>query len=232
MNAIIVEDNPMHQLEIELLLDQNNMNLLGKFNNCDEASKFLSTNKIDFIVLDLFMNNKNEGIQFAKKIKDKEIPYIICTSYPYKDLPDELQDLNALGFLVKPINEYQFAYELNKLKLKNDASELLDECIIIRERKNLIKLKHQEISHFVVEGNYSIINTKEKRYVLKKSLKILSKDLPTHCFIQVNRSTILNKEFIKQVDLTKKKITLNGGIELTIGQKFLTSVKELIDTLS
>ncbi len=228
MNAIVIDDNPMHQLELEVLLDQNSLDVIGKFDNCEDADEFISSNNVDLIILDLFIQNVNEGIQFAKKIYDKKIPYIVCTSFPYKELPQELIKLKANGILVKPINEHLFSFEIEKIKAKNVDAELKENYIVIKEKKSFLKLSYNEISHLIVEGNYSVIFTKDRRYVLKKSLRKISSDLPANTFVQINRSTIVNINSIKQANLIRNKISLNIGTDFPVGQKFLKPLKVIL----
>lgn len=121
-----------------------------------------------------------------------------------------------------------FSFEIEKIKAKNVDAELKENYIVIKEKKSFLKLSYNEISHLIVEGNYSVIFTKDRRYVLKKSLRKISSDLPANTFVQINRSTIVNINSIKQANLIRNKISLNIGTDFPVGQKFLKPLKVIL----
>ena len=68
MNCIIVDDEPLAREAIEFLVkDISYLNLVGTFNNATSAARFMETETVDLIFLDIQMPGIT-GLEFAKTI--------------------------------------------------------------------------------------------------------------------------------------------------------------------
>ena len=100
MNCIVVDDEPLaRQGMIDLIETQDDLFLLGSFNNALKAEKCMVENTIDLIFLDIEMPRVN-GMDFAKTISDKTM--IIFTT-AYKEYAADSYNIDAIDYLLKPI---------------------------------------------------------------------------------------------------------------------------------
>ena len=103
-------------------------------------------------------------------------------------------------------------------------------------RNYFIKIGHtlqrvsaKEIKWIKSEGNYCIIHTTSKKFVVKISLARLKEKLP-HYFLQVHRSFIIQLDLIENIDLSAGIIHLQGE-EIPIGRRFKDQLMEHLTLL-
>ena len=120
MNCIIVDDEPN---AIDVLKRYAELtpflNLRQTFRNPLKAISYLQEEQVDLVFLDINMP-KLSGIQFLRSIETK--PLVIFTT-AYSEYAVESYDLNAVDYLVKPIEFDRF------IKAVNKAGELFNKQI-------------------------------------------------------------------------------------------------------
>ncbi|MBN1939986.1 MAG: LytTR family transcriptional regulator [Candidatus Aminicenantes bacterium] len=74
--------------------------------------------------------------------------------------------------------------------------------VAVYHKNSLVLLPLDEIKKISVDGNYStIIDARNRRFELKKSLSLWERELDPQKFLRVHRSTIINRAFIEKIDL-------------------------------
>ena len=91
-----------------------------------------------------------------------------------------------------------------------------DDQVSIMEGKTLFKFKSSELIYLVAEGNYTELITTKKKYVLRKSLKSIEKELPD-VFIRTHRNYIVNTQFIEKVNA---EIILNNDARIPVSRTY------------
>ena len=111
MNCIIVDDEPLAREAIEILLKETpQLSLLKNFNNASSASVFIKDNPVDLIFLDIQMPGTT-GIEFTKTIPPQTL--VIFTT-AYSEYAVDSYEVDAVDFLVKPIETVRFIKAVNK----------------------------------------------------------------------------------------------------------------------
>jgi two-component system LytT family response regulator len=95
--------------------------------------------------------------------------------------------------------------------------------------------KESEILFILADNNYSIFHLKNgskftSGYTIKFHLKYLDKNK----FLRINRSQLVSKSFIRQIDITEKKgfIRLMNGEDIPIPRRRVQEIKELYDIVA
>ncbi len=226
LKAIILEDNISYSWDYEMILESLEVDVCGVYKNWSIALPEIKKKLPDFMIVDLFLDNNEKGLEFINQIKDFFIPTIICTGYPEQSYMDQALDFGVHAFMTKPIDKAAFTFQVKKLKRKLETTNTQNSVLKIKDKKNLLKIPFDEISRILIEGNYaSIFLISGKRYVIKISLKRLQVQLNPDLFIRSHRSTIVNIEHIERIDLNRNKIVMKCGTELDLGNKFRNSVR-------
>lgn len=228
MRAIIIEDDPLQALEYEMILDKINVNKIANYSNVTDAVKGIQLNLPDFILLDIHLDNQENGLDIIKLIEYLHIPFIIITGYPKEQFLLRAKNLKAEAFMVKPVNALSLQFEIEKLIKRIDEINASEEFIYIKEKKILFKVPYNKIYQINTEGNYSTISTSERKYVLKKSLSKILTSLQANHFLQVHRSTVINLKHVKKVDFIAQEMLLNNGEKLKIGNSYYPDIKKHI----
>jgi len=206
MKCIIVDDEPIAREGIKLLVKEvSQLELLGSFNSAEAASEYINKNTVDLIFLDINMPGIN-GIDFARTIP-KYTLIIFTTAYSQYAL--DSYEVDAIDYLVKPIDPVKFRKAVNKAIVyhsllldedKKNVGTVEDEYIFVKSDRKYFKVNLEEI--LFIEGlkDYVIIQMEKQRIITRMSLKTVCDLLPAHIFFRINRSYIVNKKHIDSFD--------------------------------
>jgi len=206
MNCIIVDDEPLARKAIEILLEDNpQLSLAGTFNNAQTASAFMRENTVDLVFLDIQMPGIT-GIEFAKTIPSQTL--VIFTT-AYSEYAIDSYEVDAVDFLVKPIETERFTKAVNKASAyhslllneeKNSLETTEDDFFFVKSDRKYFKIHFDEI--LFIEGlkNYVVIQMDTQRVITKMTLKTISDYLPPKNFFRINKSYIVNTQKITSFD--------------------------------
>lgn len=226
--AIIIDDDINYALETEMILDELGVEIVGKFKTWKNILSRVKKLKPDFVVLDIFLAQKENGLHFAEKLKQLYIPFIICTGYPNSEYADQAFKHGAVGFFSKPLDKAAFAYNVRQLisDAKDDAEK---DFITVKDKNFHIKIPCKEIQWLEIDGNYtSIVLTSSKRYIQKQSLRKFL-DILGDSFKQVHRSYLVNIYYVKSIDVLANTLELRNGQSIPIGSKFKADTVKLFE---
>lgn len=206
MRCIIVDDEPIAREGIKILVAEiAQLELLKSFNNAEDASVFITEVSVDLIFLDINMPGIN-GIEFARSIP-KQTLIIFTTAYSQYAL--DSYEVDAIDYLVKPIDSAKFRKAVNKaivyhsllMNEEKESVELNEEgFIFVKSDRKYFKVNLHEI--LFVEGlkDYVIIQMEDRRIITRMTLKAIHELLPAQIFFRINKSYIINKTHIDSFD--------------------------------
>lgn len=223
MKCIIVDDEPIAREGIKLLVEElPQLELLKSFNNAGDASVFINDVPVDLIFLDINMPGTN-GIEFARSIP-KQTLIIFTTAYSQYAL--DSYEVDAIDYLVKPIDPVKFRKAVNKAIVyhsllineeKKGVDSVEDEYIFIKSDRKYFKVNLEDI--LFIEGlkDYVIIQMENQRIITRMTLKTISELLPASIFFRINKSYIINK---KQIDSFDNNDVYIKTYEIAIGNPY------------
>lgn len=229
MKCIIVDDEPIAREGIKLLVEEiPQLELLNSFNNAEDASNFINNTTVDLIFLDINMPGTN-GIEFAHSIP-KQTLIIFTTAYSQYAL--DSYEVDAIDYLVKPIDPVKFRKAVNKAIIyhsllineeKKNIETVEDEYIFVKSDRKFFKINLNDI--LFIEGlkDYVIIQMGDQRIITRMTIKSIHELLPQHIFIRINRSYIVNKH---QIDSFDNNDVFMKKHEIAIGTSYRDSFFE------
>ncbi len=206
MNCIIVDDEPLAREAIELLVKENPvLHLAATFNSAVAAADYIKKHPADLIFLDIQMPEVT-GLEFARELP-KECLVIFTTAYT--EYAVESYEIDAIDYLVKPVESPRFrkavekaaAYlSLLKKEEKPDIEVMREECMFIKSDRRYFKVDYKDI--LFIEGlkDYSVIQTESGRLITRMNLKTIYGELPSHLFLRIGKSYIVNTRHIDSFD--------------------------------
>lgn len=102
IKLLIVEDNWMMAHVIEDVAALLNIEVIGIATSWSETVELL-VERPDFAILDININGLTDGIQIARRLKEKEIDFLFLTAYKDIETIKEATELSPLSYLIKPI---------------------------------------------------------------------------------------------------------------------------------
>lgn len=226
MTCLILEDNLSYALDYEMILEKLGIKILGVCKKSKPAIELIKREIPDFLIVDLLLDNNEKGLDFIEEIRNYSIPFIICTGYPEDDFMKVALEQGAEAFLSKPLDKAALKFEIIKLTKKIEESRANNKTIIVKYKKSLVKVPQSSIRKIETEGNYSYLFVgNDRKYIMKTSLKKILEMLDESTFKQCHRSSIVNLNWITQINSYDKCITLKNGEKVVLGDKYKNNIK-------
>lgn len=233
--AIIDDENFAIDVIENYLGNVDNLELVAKCNNAIEANNFLNSNHVDLLFLDIDMPVLS-GLELLRNLPDA--PSVIFTTAHRKYALDGF-DFEAVDFLLKPISLERFLKAVNKF-LKTKKSDLIndsignsnhiqkgnDEFIFFKLDKKMVKIYVVDIIYIESIRNNIKIVTKEKEFVIRKSLSEIEERLLPPSFLRIHRSFIISVSKIDEYSSSHVKL---GKHTINIGRNYRSQTVDFLE---
>ena len=175
----------------------------------------------DLIFMDVYFTDEAQGVEISKAIRefDKKVP--ICFLTTSEEYVFEGYDVQALQYLIKPIDKTQIQKIINRIKEQNKKDYL-----VIQSNYEVHRILKKDILYVESSKRQLIIhlNNRTELTVYAKLKDFSNKHLETN-FVQCHQSFIVNMEYID--DISSDQIYLLHGQDIIpISRRFKKSILE------
>ena len=167
----------------------------------------------DLVFLDIDMPGL-DGMQTAKELRlmDEDVGIIFVTNLARYALHG--YEVNALDFIVKPVQYESFAYKLRKaLRIQQHFRE--ENTIMLQHDGVTQKVNVSDILYVEADGSYVIYYTQDQSYRVRGPLKNVERDLTEQGFLRCNHGCIVNLQCVTNL---KNDTVVVGTQELPISR--------------
>lgn len=145
---IIVEDDEITALNLKLSLQKHDYEIIAVCDNAALAREKIDLYKPDIIIIDISLQESNDGIELAKTIrKNYGVPFIYLTSYSDDDIIAEAIKTEPYGYIVKPFDPSSLHATIQmaifKFDVENQRKEEEEKSTTI-DKQNLEKLLYSK----------------------------------------------------------------------------------------
>jgi len=233
IRCLIVDDEPLARDIIENFVSRiEQLELVSTCATAIEAFNLINKYEIDLLFLDIQMPEIT-GVEFLKELNNP--PKVIFTT-AFDGYALDAFNLNAVDYLVKPIEFSRFLKAVNKIfervKISPSVSARYEEkdnydtvFIYLKVEKSMQKIFLCEILYVESLKNYVKIKTLNREIIAYKSLNSMLDVLPDKKFIRAHRSFVIAKDHIDS--FSPSEINLKGN-KIPIGRNYKKSVKEIL----
>lgn len=236
MRAIIIDDERLARSELRKLLQEfPEVDVVDEASNAEEGVQKIETHNPDLIFLDIQMPGKT-GFEMLQELD--HAPAVVFTT-AYDDYALRAFEVNALDYLLKPIEPKRLADAVEKVKkLHNEGHHmpvfpgtpphgLLGEHdqVFVKDGDRCWFVRLSEVRLFESVGNYAKVFFGNNKPLILKSLNALEERLDPKTFFRANRKHIVNLQAIEKVESY-----FNGGLllELKGGEKIEVSRRQTV----
>lgn len=228
--AIIIDDEPLAIAELEVLLKAHpQIDIIGSSDRAKEAVDMVNSQKPDLIFLDINMPAMS-GFELLEALD--EVPEVIFVT-AYDEYAIRAFEINALDYLLKPVNPQRLAEAISRLQKRKENKEErsnterlgLDKRIFIKDGEKCYFVPVADIFLLESEGNYVKVYFEDKKPLLHKSLTYMENRLPEEVFFRANRQFVFNMNYVKKIDPYFNSTLL---IEMSNGQKIDLSQRQSV----
>jgi len=226
IKCIAVDDEPPALELIEEYVSRfNELTLLHTFDDAVSAVDFLRNNQVDLLFIDINMPDIT-GIELVKALEEK--PMVIFTT-AYKKFAYEGFELEAIDYLLKPIDFSRFSKAVNKAleynQYKKSAENSKHEYLFVRSEYRVVKINLSEVEYIESLEDYIKIHIANSKPVLTlMPLKKVLEKLPADKFKRIHRSYVVAVNKVRAV--LNKKVQLASAVELPISESYANFVDE------
>jgi len=228
LQIVILDDNQQDIKLLESLVSGFDIEIKGRFDNAEKFLQVQKQLKFDVLFLDVELNNSSiDGIVLAGLVHRPVIFITGLGSKYHEQLSDRSLDKNIVCTVSKPLN-----VEKLKKAIEKTVAFLARhrDYFFIKTEKGEEKLEFKRIVRIRTakdarDKEVLLANPKETTLIKNKNFFEILQMLPTNTFLQINKHTVLNMDFIK-VRLSHDIILLTEmgdnqkNIEETIGNEF------------
>jgi two-component system LytT family response regulator len=231
--CIIVDDEKLaRDLLREYLENYPEIEVIGEADQGTDAVEKIDKLKPDLVFLDVQMPGMT-GFDVLEDIEHE--PYVIFVT-AYDQYAIKAFEKNAVDYLLKPLDEERFRNAVNRAlkrktlehssiedllsSMRSERKGTYDTHIFVQKSEKLFNLPVDEIVYLEASGDYTIITTKADQFVSSSGIGKLEEILNPEVFIRVHRSTIVNVNYLKEIERH-----FNGGmvVKMQSGKSFPVS---------
>jgi two-component system LytT family response regulator len=241
IKAILIDDERLARMELrKLLLEFPEIEVVAEAANANEGIEKIESLHPDLIFLDIQMPGKT-GFELLAGLDS--VPYVIFTT-AYDEYALKAFEVNALDYLLKPIEPRRLADAIHKLHMQEekDASQggqylsnrgLLaeDSQVFVKDGERCWFVKLSDIRLFESVGNYAKVYFGTNKPLILKSLNSLEERLDEKTFFRANRKHIINLRMIEKIEPYFNGgllIDLKGGEKIEVSRRQTVKFKEMM----
>jgi len=235
--AIIIDDERLARNELKKLLrDFPQVEVIDEATNASEGIDKIDSLNPDLIFLDVQMPGKT-GFDMLQEL-DKA-PHVIFTT-AYDEYALKAFEVNALDYLLKPVEPKRLADALQKLQQAEEKEAALqnhrgllsaEDRVFVRDGERCWFVKLSEVRLFESVGNYAKVFFGTNKPLILKSLNALEERLDEKTFFRANRKHIVNMRMIEKIEPYFNGgllLELQGGEKIEISRRQAVKFKEMM----
>jgi len=216
IRVLIADDELLARLRIrQLLTSEPDFEVIGEHESGHEAACFIREHHPELVFLDIEMPEMN-GLDVLRAFAPERRPVAIFVT-AHRQHALEAFDLHAADYLLKPFTTQRFREALQKARLQLRAAQTENPSSSPQDnhqppqspqKDNPIAVKSGDRSVFIqvadldyIEGaaNYAILHVGTETQVLRDTLIHLEAKLAARRFLRINRSTIVNLSYVREI---------------------------------
>ena len=235
MKAIIVDDERLARQELKTMLaEHKDIEVIAECANANEAKEKINQLKPDVVFLDIQMPGKN-GLELAQELHP--LPELIFIT-AHDEYALRAFEVNALDYLLKPVQPQRLAETLKKLYLKEEEAPqdfrttLTDEDqVFLKDGERCWFVKLANVRLFESEGNYVRVIFENNRPLILRSLNNLEQRLSPASFFRASRKHIINLKWVENIEPWFNgglMVKLRGGEQIEISRRQSVKLKDMM----
>lgn len=247
MRVLIVDDEPLARERLKRMVDElPDYQVVATAENGNDAIGQVESVRPEVVLMDIRMPEM-DGLQAAAKLVDQKHPpaVIFCTAYD--EYAVEAFDVQALGYLMKPVNKEELgqalarATKLNKAQLSALGKPAKDQDevparshISARTHRGLELIPIEEIFYFRADQKYVTVHHQHGEVLIDETLKDLEKELDDR-FYRIHRNCLVSVNHLEAMERSTQgqhKVKVRGLEEsLDVSRRHVSGLRKLMQTL-
>lgn len=240
ITAIIIDDERLARNELKKLLQEHgDIEVIDEAANVDEGLEKIELHNPELIFLDIQMPGKS-GFDLLTEL-DKAPKVIFTTAYD--EYAIKAFEVNALDYLLKPIEPKRLSDSINKLhdelnKEKAEGQSIFNrgplnehDQVFVKDGERCWFVSLANIRLFESDGNYIKVYFDTNRPMIHKSLNALDEKLDERSFFRASRKHIVNLSWVEAIEPWFNgglMVKLKGGDKVEVSRRQAAKFKDMM----
>lgn len=248
MRVLVCDDEQLARERLtRLVADMDGYEVVGEAANGAEAVQRLTETSADIILMDIRMPQM-DGLEAAKLISQNKTPPAIIFCTAYDDHALQAFNVNAVGYLLKPVRREALAEALakarglNRVQLSaladvaaaNDQSHKQRTHISAKTHRGIELVPVDDIRYFLADQKYVTVRSGRGEVLIDETLKELEDEFGER-FVRIHRNSLIARRFIdglEQISTGHYQVRLRDTEErLTVSRRHVSGLRRLLQHL-
>jgi two-component system LytT family response regulator len=250
IRTLIVDDEPLARQHLRsLLLDDGDIDVIAECGNGRDAVSLIRDKHPDLVVLDIQMPELN-GLGVIDEVGPETMPATIFVT-AHDEYAVKAFDAHAVDYVMKPVDRERFHDAIERVKERlrdtNDATPaplvgLVDQLraegtmaprrIALKRDGRLLFVRVDDIDWIEAADDHVVVHVGRDVFRQRDTLTRLEQRLPSHKFLRVHRSSIVNVDRIREMQPWFQGdfvLIMADGTRVTTGRSYRERVREFIE---
>jgi two-component system LytT family response regulator len=217
LKTLIVDDERLVRNEIRRMLDGHDLvEVVGEAADATEAEAAVDDLNPDLLLLDVQMPDAT-GFDLLERLD--EVPHVVFVT-AYDEYAIRAFEVNALDYLVKPVEEERLAEALETVQEQAALSDeamgpapqpdtdedpepdplTIDDQVFVKDGRRCWFIRLEKVRLFEAAGNYTRLYFDGEEPLVHRSLSSLEEQLEPNRFFRASRQHILNLEWVEDMN--------------------------------
>lgn len=232
IRAVIVEDEAPARDKLRRWLQQEpDIEIVGEAEDGLSAIRVLADSNPDVVFLDIRIP-EIDGLELADRLTAQGAPVIVFVT-AHAEHAATAFDIDAVDYLLKPYDKERFDRCMARVRQKAAGRANAPRPLIVPVRGELRLLDGKAILWVQSEDNYVRIHTRERDYLLRRTLQDLLSTMDPRQFLQIHRSCAVNIGEIASLRPMlhgDAEIELHTGKRLRVSRRYRQALKDWLAT--
>lgn len=234
IKTLVADDEKYSREELKYLLKEHpSIKISGEAATGREALSKIIDDEPELLLLDIDMPEMT-GTELAVILKKMKNPPLIIFTTAYSEYAVEAFKVQAIGYLLKPIDEKELseavAYAAELLEAKQDPSP---GKLAVGIDESITYLDPSDVLFASRENNTTTIVSLKGNFKSRTTLKDLESRLVQHSFFRVHKSYLVNTEAITEMTPWFNgayQLTLNGtDVQIPVSRNYVKTLRSRIE---
>ena len=246
INAIIISADQTAREKVKSLLNScsNKINIVAVPEIIKTGILEINNHQPDIVVLDTFLLD-GSGFDLLKHFQNPDFRIIFISEYANYAI--KAFDYNAIGYILKPINDQKFIAAVSKamnminheekLQINHFEDDLKQmsrsEKLILRTSDEIHSIDFTELIRVEANGNYAVFYvTDGRKIIVSKPMKEYEERLFENSFFRIHKSHMVNIKKLKYFDKVDGGfIVMSDNSRIPVASRKRDAVIELFESI-
>ena len=245
LKAFIVDDEPLARDELSYLLKRSKqVEVAGEADCVEAALEKLKNLDIDVIFLDIQLADES-GIEIASKLNQLDYPPLIVFATAFDEYALKAFELNAVDYLLKPMDEKRIQKTIDKLyklagsseqniplssKTHSFQNERLEKLAVSIDEK-IVLLHINDIVYIGTQDGKTVVATEKQKLWVNEPLVTFERKLHNTSIIRVHRGFLVNIDAIIEIEPwfnSTYNLIMKSGDKVPVSRTYTKELKQLL----